>query len=362
MAFAAVAADVGLWQFDTANDTFWITEHGRRMLGLGDGPVTRRAMLDIVHPDDRAAVQDFVQSAAQSHSLMDIECRIVRGDGTQRWVRARARADQDPDVPIRISGTFVDITGRKATEVELAERRRESAHLMRISMLGELSGSIAHELTQPLAAILSNAQAARLMMEAKRPDLSEVAAALDDIIGEDHRAGEVIHRMRSLLERGEARIEPVDCNELVRSSVRLLHGELVARHIRCECELSNGLPLTAADPVQLQQVLLNLLLNAIEAMTEVTWSPRVIVVRTTVTDAGEIGIGVTDSGTGLAPGNEDRVFQPYFTTKERGLGLGLAICASIIKSHGGALRLENNETGGATATVRLPRTFADMGG
>jgi C4-dicarboxylate-specific signal transduction histidine kinase len=290
---------------------------------------------------------------------MDIECRIIQPDGTQRWVRARARADHEPT---RISGTFVDITARKAAELELAERRRESAHLMRVSMLGGLSGSIAHELTQPLAAILSNAQAARLMMKGNEPDLGEIAAALDDIIREDHRAGEVIHRMRRLLKRGAAKVEPVDCNDLVRSSVRLLHGELVVRQIRCLCELSDELPPTAADPVQLQQVLLNLLMNAVEAMTEVARSPRVIAVQTIVANGEQIGIRITDSGVGLAPGHEERVFQPYFTTKENGLGLGLAICASIVKSHGGTLRLENNAAGGATATVLLPRTFADLAG
>ena len=355
MAFAAVAADLCLWHFDYKSDRFWITDHGRQMLGFtADELVTRRTFLEALHADDREAAREAIRSAASSGSLADIEFRIARRDGSMRWLRARARADRDERGEISaISGTFADVTDRKLSENELAQQRRDLAHLMRVSMLGELSGGIAHELAQPLTAILSNAQAARMLMDSETVDLVEVTAALDDIIAEDNRAGEVIHRMRGLLKRGETKFEPVDLNELIRSSLRLLNSELIARRIKCQCDLSENLPLAPGDPVQLQQVLLNLVMNAVEAMNEVAPSRRIVSLRTTATEDGRICITVSDCGVGLTPPNEEQLFQPFFTTKERGLGLGLTICTSIVKSHGGTLKLENNNAGGATATVLI---------
>jgi PAS domain S-box-containing protein len=355
MAFAAIAADLCMWHFNYKSEGFWITSHGRQMLGFtADEPVTRQTFLDTLHPDDREAAREAIRSAASAGHLADVEFRVVRRDGSVRWFRARARADRDETGEIReISGTFADVTNRKASENELAQQRRDLAHLMRVSMLGELSGGIAHELAQPLTAILSNAQAARMLMDNEPVDLPEVSAALDDIISEDNRAGEIIHRMRGLLRRGETRVEPVDLNALIRSSLRLLNSELIARRIKCQCDLSESLPLAPGDPVQLQQVLLNLVMNAVEAMNEVASSRRIVSLRTTATEDGRICITVSDCGVGLTPPDEERLFQPFFTTKERGLGLGLTICTSIVKSHGGTLKLENNKTGGATATVLI---------
>jgi C4-dicarboxylate-specific signal transduction histidine kinase len=225
---------------------------------------------------------------------------------------------------------------------------------MRVSMLGELSGSFAHELTQPLTAILSNAQAAKLIMANASPDFAEVAAALDDIISEDNRAGKVIHHMRGMLKKGEAKFEPINVNDLVGTTLRLLNNELIARRVTCDCSLTKELPSTSGDPVQLQQVLLNLIMNAIEAMHDVSSSRRIVTIRTKTLGEGKISIDISDRGTGVAPTHEDQIFQPFFTTKERGLGLGLAICSSIMKLHGGTLDLENNPDEGATATLVIP--------
>ena len=225
---------------------------------------------------------------------------------------------------------------------------------MRVSILGELSGSLAHELTQPLTAILSNAQAAKLLMENDRPDLAEVAAAIDDIISDDTRAGNVIHHMRAMLKKGEAKFESLNVNDLVGSTLQLLDNELIARRIRCDCSLTRELPQTSGDPVQLQQVLLNLIMNAIEAMHDVSSSRRIVTIRTRSIEEGKISIDISDRGTGLVPIHGERTFQPFFTTKERGLGLGLAICSSIMKVHGGTLDLQNNPGEGATATLVIP--------
>jgi two-component system, LuxR family, sensor kinase FixL len=356
MAFAAEAAGVCLWHFNYRSDQIWISKHGYQMFDLvPDESITKQSLIDAIHPDDRQSVRGAIRSAALSDRLINTEFRTARRDGTVRWIRVRARTDKNAHgEKIRISGAFVDITTQKTAESELAQQRRDLAHLMRVSMLGALSGSIAHELTQPLTAILSNAQAARLLMAKSEPDLEEVTAALDDIISEDHRAGEVIHHMRGLLKKGEPKFETVNINDLIGSTLRLINNEMVMRRVKCDCELAKELPPVFGDPVQLQQVMLNLIMNAVEAMNEVAVSRRVVEIRTKAREGGKVSMEISDRGAGLPPSHEERIFQPFFTTKERGLGLGLAICSSIVKLHGGTLDLENNPKEGATATLIIP--------
>ena len=356
MAVAAIAADVSLWRFNYRSERFWMTDHGRTIFDFAPGEtVTQQLVIDTIHPDDRQTALAAIRSAALSDSVIDTEFRIIRRDGQMRWIRARARADRNGQgQKTRIGGSFADITSQKAAESELAQQRHDLAHLMRVSMMGELSGSLAHELTQPLTAILLNAQAAKLLMAKDKPDFGKVAAALDDIISEDNRAGAVIHHLRKMLKKGEAKFELIDFNQLIACTLQLLHGEFVARRIKTHCDLSKGLPPISGDPVQLQQVLLNLIMNAVEAMNEVSPSRRMIAIRTQALQGGRISIGISDRGVGLAPMQEEKIFQPFFTTKERGLGLGLAICSSIVQLHGGTLNLENNREGGATATLVIP--------
>jgi C4-dicarboxylate-specific signal transduction histidine kinase len=221
-------------------------------------------------------------------------------------------------------------------------------------MLGELAGGLAHELTQPLTAILSNAQAGRMLLTQPSPNLGEITGILDDIITEDDRAGEVIHRLRGLLKKGEVRHEAVDVNGLIDSTLQLLHSEIISRRVRISTSLVPQLPLARGDPVQLQQILLNLLLNAIDAMEELSPSRRIITIGSRLVEESEIEVSISDRGTGLPKTEKEEIFKPFFTTKRRGLGIGLSICRSIIKSHGGSLTLENNVDEGATAKFRLP--------
>jgi PAS domain S-box-containing protein len=358
MAFAAVSANVCLWHVDYKSDRFWVTNHGRELLGFRlHDVISRHVVMSMIHPEDRQEAVATLQAAASAGSLATCEFRIVRpGDGQIRWVRCRARARGNyRGAPAEISGTFADITEQKTTEMELAQQRQEIAHRLRVSMLGELSGGLAHELVQPLSAILSNAEAARILLTRDPPDLNEVVEALDDIISENNRASDVIHRLRSLLKKSEARFEPADINEIVNSTLRLLHNELITRHVRVSTDLAAGSARVTGDAIQLQQVLLNLILNAIDAMNDVAPARRLITVRTRTTAAEQVQIEVSDCGVGLAPASQKRVFQPFFTTKEQGLGLGLSLCSAIVKLHGGALSLNNNNAGGgATATFTLP--------
>lgn len=357
MTMAAISADVCLWHIDYYSNHFWMTDHGRDILGFAPGEIiSRHAVMKAIHPDDRQQAVETMRAAAAEKRLADCEFRIVRPDnGEMRWIRCRARAHGDYRGALaEISGTFADITERRAAEAELAQQRSELAHLMRVSMLGELSASIAHELTQPLSAILSNAEAAKVVMTQKPPNLTEAIDALDDIIGEDNRANEVIQRLRGLLRKSEVKFEPTDLNDIVNATLRVLHTELTTRDISVSTSLTANMPLVSGDAIQLQQVLLNLLLNAADAMNEVVPPRRIIEIGTRMANTRDIQIIVSDCGAGLTPDHRERVFQPFFTTKARGLGLGLSLCSAIAKLHGGSLTLENGASAGATATLTLP--------
>ncbi|MGA9894724.1 MAG: ATP-binding protein [Xanthobacteraceae bacterium] len=243
---------------------------------------------------------------------------------------------------------------RRVAEAETAEQRLEVAHLMRVSVLGELSGAIAHEINQPLTAILSNAQAALHLLGQSSPNLEEVRDAIDDIVHEDNRAGDVIVRLRNLLKKGERKSEQVDLNELVMSTIALLNSELIGRHVEVETDLDSRLPATFGDPVQLQQVLLNLFMNAMDAMASTAESQRRIKVSTRALEAGAVEIRIRDRGPGIEPGSQTKLFKPFYTSKNHGLGLGLPICSTIAQAHGGKLGLVNHPDKGAIAVLSLP--------
>jgi two-component system, LuxR family, sensor kinase FixL len=357
MTFAAASAHVCMWHFDYQSDRFWLTDHGREMFGFSPASIiTRHAVIRAIHHEDREAALDTMQAAASAGRLADCEFRIIRPDGEIRWLRCRATAHGEyRGAAAEISGTFADITEHKMAESEMVRQRQELTHLTRVSMLGELAGGIAHEITQPLAAIMANAEAARILLTQKSPNLAEVVEVLDDIIEEDNRAGEVIHRLRGLLKKSGAKFEPVNVNDVVSATLQILHNELITRGTKVTVTLARDLPRVAGDLIQLQQVLLNLVLNAIDAMNDLAPSRRVISISTGTTNEGDVQVSVADGGSGLAPTFQELAFQPFFTTKERGLGIGLSLSSSIIRLHGGKLSLDNNSDSGATATFRLPR-------
>jgi C4-dicarboxylate-specific signal transduction histidine kinase len=307
-----------------------------------------------VHPEDRRVAVGTLRGILKSQSAIT-DVRIVRPNGEVRWVRVRARSHlDDRGTPDQLSGIFIDITDQKAAESEAELQRQEVTHLMRVSVLGELSGAIAHEVNQPLTAILTNAQAALYLLGRDSPNLAEVHDALLDIVQEDNRAGEVIQRLRGLLRKGESRSEPVDLNELVDSTTMLLRSELIDRHVAAETDLAADLPSVFGDSVQLQQVLLNLVVNAMDAMASTPEAQRRINICTRETQAGNIEVLVKDHGPGIKPADGKQVFVPFYTTKEHGLGLGLTICSTIIRKHGGTINLRNDDAGGAVAEISLP--------
>jgi two-component system sensor kinase FixL len=247
-----------------------------------------------------------------------------------------------------------NVTARRQAQLEIEEQRRELSHLARVAVLGQLSGAFAHELNQPLTAILSNAEAARQLLRRQPADPEFLGAILGDIIADDQRAAEVIQRLRALLKRGDRRVQLVDTRELVGETLALANTELITRHVDATSRVESSLPPLWGDKVQLQQVLLNFILNGCEAMTAKPASARHLTVSAGANGTGDVHFAIRDSGTGIPPELIDRLFEPFVTTKPDGLGLGLSISRTIVAAHGGRLWAENNPDGGATMHVLLP--------
>jgi len=259
---------------------------------------------------------------------------------------------------VLITDLLLERARRRRGETDLQRNREQLAHVTRVSTMGELAASLAHELNQPLTAILSNAQAAQRFLNAKPADLKEVDEILKDIVTDNKRAGEVIRRMRALVKREELDLAPINIVSVINDVVQLVHSDGILRNIRVEIECQDGLPSVRGDRVQLQQVVLNLLINAFDAMKEAIATERNVKVRAQTNGAGTVEVSVRDHGTGLTSDELARIFQPFYTTKREGLGMGLPISRSIIEAHGGRLWAENNADRGATFHFTVLATMA----
>jgi len=251
--------------------------------------------------------------------------------------------------------SIIDITARKEAELAAQRHRSELAHVTRIATMGELAASLAHELNQPLTAILSNAQAALRLLDADPGDLEEIREILKDIVEDDSRASEVIRRLRAFVRKEPLEVVPVDLASIIQEVVLLVHSDAILRASRVSVDLKRALPLVWGDKVQLQQVVVNLLLNAFDAMKEIPPSERKVTVRAELDGERTVRVVVSDRGTGLSRDEYDKVFQPFYTTKREGLGMGLSISRSIIEAHGGRLWAENNVDRGATFYFTIVR-------
>ena len=249
---------------------------------------------------------------------------------------------------------FANTLSRRRAEMEGQRLREDLAHIGRVSTVGELTASLAHELNQPLTAILANAQAVRRILDAGQADLIEVRAIVDDIVDDDKRASDVIGRLRSLLKKGTLERSSVDMSELVGQVARLVAGDAVLRGVMIRLELAPDLPPVAADRVQLQQVIMNLILNGLDAMRDSAMGSRILLLRTAREGEGSVAVTVQDSGAGIESAELGQVFDAFYTTKTNGLGMGLAIVKSIVEAHGGRVEARNNPEGGATFSFALP--------
>src|SRR2546429_4152214 len=282
VALAADAAQLGVWEIDAATNRVWVSGKVRNLFQITPGTdVDYAAFQELVHPDDQPLRDSAIKRAIETKGGYEIEYRILLLDGTVRWISGRARCMSDGDGrSTRLLGGSLDVTERKQAENEAMEQRNELFHLSRVATLGQLSGSLAHELNQPLGIILSNAQAAQHMLAGDAPDIPELREILADIVGENLRAGEVITRLRALLKRGETRLLPLALDEVIEDVLHLLRSDLVARGVTAQTRLAEGLPEVPVDEVQLQQVLLNIITNACDAMAENSPKDRILRIST----------------------------------------------------------------------------------
>jgi len=281
-----------------------------------------------------------------------VEVEYEQGDDAMReWYMLRMEALERPDGGLVV--TRANVSARHRAQIEIEERRREVTYLARLSVLGQLSGALAHELRQPLSSILANAEAAQRLLERQPLDVGELSEILRDIATDDQRAAQVIASLRSLLKRGAAHVRPVDTESLLRGVLALARAELLTRRVNFVAEVAPVLPPLLADAVQIQQVLLNLILNGCEAMSNMPVADRRLMLAAATTLTGNVRFSIRDAGAGIPPALLERLFDPFVTTKPEGLGLGLSIARTIVAAHGGRIWAENNAGGGATIHCEL---------
>ncbi len=352
-------AGLGYYEIDFGELTTFTDERFHHICGVFAGHQRGLQALEFwiahLHPDDRQTVLD---ERARLHDgtidRISIEYRYLHPGSGEKWIHhlAGVVTRGATGCAVRTYGVLRDVTPHKRAELEAQELRGNLTHLTRVNTLGALSGSLAHELNQPLGVILSNAQAAQAYLLQDPPDVTEVQAILADIVAADRRAGEVIERLRALLKRGQLSLQPLRLNQVIEGVLRLAQADLIGRGVTAVCELAPDLPLIAGDPVQLQQLVLNLILNAADAMATNAPGTRRLRLQTRL-DQNKVRASVRDEGGGLL-GDTERLFQPFYTTKPQGLGLGLAICRSIVAAHHGQLWAEPDPAGGAVFHFELP--------
>ena len=309
--------------------------------------------LQCVHSEDRQAVTAAMAEALQGRPL-EVEYRAIQADGSARWWMSRGRTIHDEHGRTRLIGVNADATARKHAEAELLEQRRQVAHLGRVALVAELSVALAHELRQPLGAILANAKAGLRLLTWPEPDIPQVQSILTDIAADDERAADVITRLRALLLNDPVRKETLDVNQVVREALLIARPDAAARHVTLGTRYTSTRVPILADRVQLQQVLLNLVINSSEAMAGMPVGARRLIVSTALGEAGDVQVTVSDMGTGIPQGRLEEIFEPFVTTKPNGLGLGLSICRTIVEAHGGTVQAVNNPGGGASFRISLP--------
>ena len=320
-----------------------------RTTGVSRDGALGRTHLELGFGFEDAGERRYLEYLASGRALRDFEQRLRMPNGSWRVLSLSTELVNLHGEPCYIS------MAKDITEVREAEEARQKLQqASRLGMLGELTASIAHEVNQPLGAILSNADAAAMLMELPDPPLDEIREILSDIRRDDMRASEVIRQVRSMVARGETRMIPLHPGELAKGVAAMVRRDCKGRSISLKCDVLDGLPRINGDQVRIEQIMLNLLLNAMDALKEVEQDKRSIHVVVALTDDGMVDISVADSGPGIPPDLMERIFENFFSTKSEGMGLGLALSRSIAESHGGKLLAENLAGGGARFHLILP--------
>jgi len=353
---AAESADLAFWVLYPEQNTAWMSEKGRAMYGFTlQEPLTRESLVSRIHPDERVAVQAVFEQAQASQRTFEIEHRIVLPYGKIRWVITRGRGhwDEQGNVLEKICVT-IDLSAQKQSDLQLQVQREELARLSRIALMGEMTASLGHELNQPLTAIANNAAAARRFFDRGQIDPAILKQLLADIAAASHRAGEVINGIRGMARKGKSTRSPLNLNAVIGDTIRLVHSDILIQETTVVTEFDSRLPDVEADPVQIQQVLLNLIMNALDAVEALPPAKRRIIISTRSLEGNSAEVSVRDFGAGLPNDRPEKVFDHFFSTKAEGTGMGLTIARSIVEAHAGTLGTESPEGGGARFFFRIP--------
>jgi PAS domain S-box-containing protein len=353
---AAESADLAFWILYPGQNAAWMSEKGRLIYGFDSNlPLTCDLLLSRVHPDERADVKAAYDRACALSGTFESEHRLLLPYGKTRWVimRGRCLTDEEGNL-LETIGVTLDVSAQKQADLQLQHQREEMAHRNRVSLMGEMTASFAHELNQPLTAIANNASAARRFIERGNIDPALLQQLLQDMVADSQRAGEVIRGIRSLVRKESGVRTLLDLNAVITDTVRLVSSDVLSRESVVTPDLDPQLPQVNATLVQIQQVLLNLIINALDAMEGLPPVERRIIISTRSDKGDVVEVSVRDFGTGLPKDRPDKVFDHFFSTKQKGMGMGLAIVRSIIEAHGGTIVGENAPDRGASMIVRLP--------
>jgi signal transduction histidine kinase len=356
LAEAQSLSRTGSFSWRVATDEITLSEEVYRILQLDPTePVTLATLDERIHPEGIPSLAGLVARARTDGRAFECEHRMLMPDGSVRYLHLVAHGTRDHHGQLEYIGAIQDVTQRRLQEEALGRARAELAHVARVTSLGALTASIAHEVNQPLSGIITNASTGLRMLASDPPNVEGARETLRRTIRDGHRAAEVIARLRALFSRKEPASEPVDLNEATREVVALTLSELQRHRVVLRTELAEDLPIVIGDQVQLQQVVLNLLLNASEAMSDIDDRPRELLVRSGPDGPDRVRLDVQDAGTGISPENVPRMFDAFYTTKSGGMGIGLSVSRSIIESHQGRLVAMSNDGPGATFSFSIPR-------
>jgi PAS domain S-box-containing protein len=333
----------------------FISKQAERVLGY---PVERwlsepTFWRDHLHPEDREWALQFCQTATAEKRDHEFEYRIIAADGRVVWLHDLVTVVVEGDRVTRVRGVMVDLTNRKQAEEALRQAQADLVHVSRVTTMGEMTASLAHEVNQPIAAAVTNANTCVRWLAGDHPDVEEARAAARRIVKDGTRAAEIISRIRLLFKKGTPQRELVDVNEVIREMIVLVRSEAMRYNIFVGAELATNLPQIMGDRVQLQQVLMNLMVNGIDAMKDAD-STRELIIKSQRAETEHLLISVSDTGVGLPPQQAEQIFNAFFTTKPHGTGMGLRISRSIIESHGGRLWAVDNSPRGASFCFTLP--------
>lgn len=355
--FAAGELGLRLWAWEQKTPKrFRTTEQGWQVTTAeGLETLSFTSLTTEIHPEDHDRVSGILAASQLNGSNFNVVYRTLTPDHEVRWASMRGRTDLDAGGrPVRIAAVIVDITEQKRLEDERTRAITQLAHLDRVSLLGQFTASLTHELNQPIGAILRNSEAAILLLDAESPDLKEIKNIMQDILRDNIRAGQVLSKLRSLLKSHSVELKPVSIETAITDVTSILHAEAIARRIRLEVDVQPGLPEVPGDIVHLQQVLLNLISNAMDSAGEYSMRPPHVLVVARLRSDGMVEVSVRDSGAGIVTEKSGRIFEPFYTSKESGLGIGLPICRTIIETHGGKIWFDADTNEGANFIFTLP--------